>query len=407
MNKVDELRHGLQNDSYRGPGLSRPVPTPITGATGRHDSDAWIPVRLQLFAKDGLGGAKTEKATPKKRKDARNKGQVMKSAEAVTAFILLAAFMSIKMLGGNIYQRISDFAGKSLTYYVSLNDEISMQVIYRLYFDAGIAFLLSAGPILAILYLTAFVSNVAQVGFHFTTEPLKFKPDKISPVRGFKRLFSAKKIFDLLKSLFKVLVVGYVAYSFFNEKLSDLMILMGADLRVIERKGFDLVFDLAFRICAVIFILAAVDYGWQWRQHEEDLKMSKQEVKEEFKQMEGDPKIKAKIKEKQRQISMRRMMSEVPKADVVITNPTHISVAVRYDLQIADAPVVLAKGQDYVALRIRKIAEENGIAIIENKSLARTLYDAVEVGGLIPAELYYAVAEILAYVYNMQNRKIV
>jgi flagellar biosynthetic protein FlhB len=206
--------------------------------------------------------------------------------------------------------------------------------------------------------------------------------------------------------VFKVLVVGFIAYAYINDKLSDLTVLMGADINTIIRNGFDMIFDLAFRTCAAILILSVIDYGWQWRQYEQELKMTKQEVKEEYKQMEGDPKIKAKIKEKQRKISMRRMMSDVPKADVVITNPTHFAVAVKYDPEAADAPVMLAKGMDYIAYRIRRIAEENDVAIVENKPLARALYDAVEIGDKIPAELYHAVAEVLAYVYSVKNKSI-
>jgi flagellar biosynthetic protein FlhB len=283
---------------------------------------------------------------------------------------------------------------------------MSIRLMYRLFLDAGIAFLFSAGPVIAAVYVTAFTANVAQVGFQFTTEPLKFKPDKINPISGFKRMFSAKNLFNLIKSIIKVVIVGFIAYSYVNDRLSDLMTLMGADIKIIIRMGFDMLFDLAFRICAAMLILALVDYAWQWWQHEQDLKMTKQEIKEEYKQMEGDPKIKSKIKEKQRKISMQRMMSSVPQADVVITNPTHYAIAVKYDLAIADAPIVLAKGQDYVALRIRKLAEENNVTIVENKPLARALYDSVEIGEKIPIELYHAVAEVLAFVYNLKNKKI-
>ena len=364
-------------------------------------------VQLQLFAKEGPGGEKTETATAKKRQDARKKGQVMKSTEIVTAVILLVAFFTIKLCGGIIYERMSQFTHVLYTEYMSVAQDITINILYRLYIDAAIAFLLSAGPIMAVVYIAAFTANVAQVGFQFTTEPLQFKLDKLDPIKGFKRLFSVKNLFNLLKSVCKVLIVGFLAYSFINDHLPDLVVLMGADIGTIVRRGLDMLFDLAFRICAAILILAVVDYGWQWRQHEQDLKMTKQEVKEEYKQMEGDPKIKAKIKEKQRKISMQRMMSDVPKADVVITNPTHYAVAIKYDLAVADAPVVLAKGMDYIAFRIKKLAGDSGVAIVENKPLARALYDTVEVGEKIPIDLYHAVAEVLAFVYNAKNKSIV
>ncbi|MCL2058735.1 MAG: flagellar biosynthesis protein FlhB [Oscillospiraceae bacterium] len=374
---------------------------------GLYKNANWRRVQLQRFAKDGPGGEKTETATTKKRQDARKKGQVMKSTEIITAIILLVAFFTIKVCGGLIYESVTRFAKSMYLDYMASAQDITINIMYKLYIDAAIAFLLSVGPIMGVVYVAAFTANVAQVGFQFTAEPLRFKPDKISPIKGFKRLFSAKNLFNLFKSVFKVLVVGMLAYTYINGKLSDLTMLMGADIMTIVRNGLAMVFDLAFRICAAILFLAIIDYAWQWWQHEQELKMTKYEVKEEYKQMEGDPKIKAKIKEKQRKISMQRMMSDVPKADVVITNPTHFAVAVRYDLAIADAPVVLAKGRDYVAHRIKKIAEESGVSVVENRPLARALYDTVEVGEKIPIELYHAVAEVLAFVYSLKNKNVV
>lgn len=363
-------------------------------------------INLQLFAKEGPGGEKTETATAKKRQDARKKGQVMKSAEVVTAVDLLAAFFTLKLCCGLIYDRISAFTTRLFTDYSPVTAAITIQDVYRLFLDAGIAFILSAGPVIAVVYVSAFAANVAQVGFQFSTEALMFKPDKINPINGFKRMFSAKNLVNLVKSVLKVIVVGFMAYSFINGKLPHLTELMGAEINIIIREGLDLIFDLAFRICAAMLVLAVLDYAWQWWQHEQDLKMTKQEIKEEYKQMEGDPKIKSKIKEKQRKISMQRMMSSVPQADVVITNPTHYAVAIKYDPEVADAPVVLAKGRDYVALRIKKIAADNKVATVENKPLARALYDSVEAGEKIPIGLYHAVAEVLAFVYNLKNKKI-
>ena len=382
----------------------------MTIRTRKYKKDAgiyWKRVQLQLFAKDGPGGEKTETATFKKRQDARKKGQVMKSTEIITAVVLFAAFFTIKLCGGVIYEGVARFAKLLFSEYMPVVQELSPQVMYSLYLDAGIAFLLAAGPVLAVVYAASFAANVAQVGFQFSAEPLRFKPDRLNPISGFKRLFSSKNLFNLFKSICKVLIVGFIAYSYLNDRMSDLTALMGANVKMIERRGFDMLFELAFRICAAILILAVIDYGWQWWQYEQELKMTKQEVKEEYKQMEGDPKIKAKIKEKQRKISMQRMMSDVPKADVVITNPTHYAIAIRYDPAVADAPVVLAKGRDYIAYRIKKIADENGVTIVENKPLARALYDSVEVGDKIPIELYHAVAEVLAFVFNAKNKKVV
>jgi len=282
-----------------------------------------------------------------------------------------------------------------------------MNALYKLFGDAFVTFLICAGPIMGVVFLTAIIANVMQVGFMFTTETLMFKPGKLNPINGFKRMFSTRGFVKLLISLLKVIVVGLLAYGYIDDHMKELTLMMGSDIQQIVNVGLDLLFDLAFRIGMAILILALCEYGYQRWQHEKDLKMTKQEIKEEYKQMEGDPKIKSKIKEKQRQISMQRMMNDVPKADVVITNPTHFAVAVQYDPKVADAPVVLAKGQDYIAFRIKQIALENGVEIVENKPLARSLFSSVEVGERIPAELYQAVAEVLAFVYNLKNRNVV
>ena len=364
-------------------------------------------IDLQLFA-DGPGGEKTEKATSKKREDARKKGSVMKSTEIVTAFILLVAFFVIRISGGLIYRYTSQYTSRVITEYSIAQDSFTLNGLYRVFIDGLVTFIICVGPILAIVFITAFVANAAQVGFTFSAEAIMFKPNKINPITGFKRMFSMKSTVNLIKSLLKVVVIGMIAYSYIKGKLDSIMMLMRvSDVTLIVSKGLDIIFGLAFQTCVAMLILAVFDYAYQWWQFEKDIKMTKQEVKEEYKQMEGDPKVKSKIKEKQRQISMQRMMSEVPKADVVITNPTHFAIAIRYDLEVADAPVVLAKGQDYIAYRIKQIAMENDIEIVENKPLARSLYESTEIGEMIPAELYQAVAEVLAFVYNLKNKRII
>ena len=371
------------------------------------DVDDNIKLDLQLFA-DGPGGEKTEKATSKKREDARKKGNVMKSVEVAAAVILLVAFFSIKVFGGLIYKYSSLFTERVITQYSVDPNGFSINNLNRIFLDGLITYFICAGPILAIILITAFAVNAAQVGFQFSTEPIKFKPNKINPISGFKRMFSMKSLVTLLKSLLKIIIIAVMAYSYIMGKLDKVMMLMRvSEISAIVSIGLEIIFGLVFQICVALLILAVLDYAYQWWQFEKDLRMSKQEVKEEYKQLEGDPKVKAKIKEKQRQISMQRMMSDVPKADVVITNPTHFAVAIKYDLEVADAPIVLAKGMDYIAFRIKQIAEESGVEIVENKLLARSLYDGVEVGGKIPADLYQAVAEVLAFVYNLKNKKIV
>jgi flagellar biosynthetic protein FlhB len=364
-------------------------------------------ISLQLFA-EGPGGEKTEKATSKKREDARKKGNVLKSVDVINAFMLLFAYFAIKVFGGWIYEHVSLFATRVLSVYILDGDSFTLNGLLRIFVDAILTFVICVGPTLAIVFVAAFALNAAQVGFQFTTEPISFKPNKINPISGFKRMFSMKSVVKLLQSLLKIVFIGILTYVYIFNRINNLMQLMGtSDIYTTVAKGLEFVFDLMFQIIMAMLILAFFYFLYQWWQHEKDLKMTKQEVKEEFKQMEGDPKVKSKIKEKQRQISMQRMMSEVPKADVVITNPTHFAVALKYDLEVSDAPVVLAKGQDYVAFRIKQIAKDNNIEVVENKPLARSLYDGAEVGEKIPVELYQAVAEVLAFVYNLKNKKIV
>ena len=370
-------------------------------------SNGLLLLNLQLFA-EGPGGEKTEKATSKKREDAKKKGNIMKSTEVVTAFVLLFAFVAIRIFSGLVYNQAATFTTRILTYYSTAADSFSLNGLYMMFIEGLITLFICVGPILAVVFVAAFLSNTAQVGFNFTIEPIMFKPNKISPINGFKRMFSMKSLVNLLKSILKVAIVGIMVYIYINGKLYNIMMLMRiSDIAAIVSSGLDIIYGLAFQISAAILILALFDYAYQWWQYEKDLKMTKQEIKEEHKQMEGDPKVKSKIKEKQRQISMQRMMNEVPKADVVITNPTHFAVAIKYDAVVADAPVVLAKGQDYIAFRIKQIARENGVEIVENKVLARTLYESAEVGRRIPVELYQAVAEVLAFVYNLKHKKII
>jgi flagellar biosynthetic protein FlhB len=251
--------------------------------------------------------------------------------------------------------------------------------------------------------LAALIVNYAQVGILFTMETLKIKGDRINPLSGFKRIFSLRSAVELVKSIIKILIVGWVAYSYLKSKTDDVLKLIDTDLMDVLFFIGDAAFTVALRICMAMIILGFADYLYQRFDYEKSLKMTKQEVKEEYKQMEGNPEIKSKIKQKQRQISLKRMMQDIPKADVVITNPTHFAVALKYDAEKAAAPIVVAKGQDYIALRIKQIAAENRVQIVENKPLARTLYSTVDIGQAIPPDLYQAVAEILAFVYNLKN----
>lgn len=363
---------------------------------------------LQFFAKEGPGGEKTEPATEKKLNDARKEGQVAKSKEVGNAVSLLALFLILKLWVGHmgqqflqvfsdVYQRIPD-ATANWNGYLPEHD---MLVIFR---HMILEILYMIAPILAIAFGIAFVCDIVQVKWKVTAKPLHPKFSKISPVSGFKRIFSANSLVELVKSIAKIGLVVYVAYSYLQDKWQYLYFLYDMPLMQAIQFIGQLVTDLGIRIAIVYIVLAAVDYIYQRFKFSRDMRMTKQEIKDEYKQQEGDPQVKGRIRQKMQEASRRRMMQSLPQADVVITNPTHYAVAIKYDPEVADAPIVLAKGEDYLAGKIKEIAKENNIEIVENKPLARMLYANVEVGQAVPPELYQAVAEVLAFVYHLQGK---
>lgn len=358
-------------------------------------------LNYQLFAAGG--DDKTEKATPKKKSDARKKGQVFQSREMSASLILIIMIVSVNAFGSIIYGEISSYIKKAFTEYLTNKDAFDTGILAKLFIDGLIVLAKTSLPLLLIAMLSGMLVGYAQVGILFTLESLKPKGDRINPFSGFKRIFSMRSVVELVKSLIKIIIVTCVTYSYLKSKTNEVVALMNNDLPDILAFIGNAAFSVALRICAAMLIVGFLDYLYQRYDYEKSLKMTKQEVKEEYKQMEGNPEIKSKIKQKQRQMSMKRMMQEIPKADVVITNPTHFAVAIKYDTEKASAPFVVAKGQDYIAQRIKQIANENKVQIVENKPLARTLYSTVDIGQPIPPELYQAVAEILAFVYNLKN----
>ena len=363
---------------------------------------------LQFFAKEGPGGEKTEPATAKKLSDARKEGQVAKSREIANGFSLIALFLILKFyvkyMGTSLMSLFSDFYDsipEVTTFYYGYMPQADVRWIFRLMM---VRILIIIAPILLIGVLIAFVCDVAQVKWRPTTKPLKPKFSKLNPISGFKKIISVNSLVELIKSILKIGLIAYVCYNFLKDKwiylfnIFDISLMQG--LQIIA----DLVTDLGIRIAAVYMIIALGDYIYQRVKFSNDMKMTKQEVKDEYKQSEGDPQIKGQIKARMREASRRRMMQALPQADVVITNPTHYAVAIKYDPEVADAPVVIAKGEDYLAQRIREVAKENHIEIVENKPLARMLYANVDVGQAVPPELYQAVAEVLAFVYHLQGK---
>jgi len=259
-------------------------------------------------------------------------------------------------------------------------------------------------PVFGAALVAGVAINLIQVGFLFTTKPLGMKLNRISPIGGFKRMFSSKTLVDLLKSILKIILLGYVAYSDYRNLLDEFPTYVGRDIYTTFIQIMRTAFLTALKMCIVMIFIALADYLYTWWKYEKDLRMTKQEVKDEYKMMEGDPQIKGKIRAKQRQMSAMRMMSRVPEADVVITNPTHYAVALKYDDKVSSAPVVIAKGQDYIARKIKEIALEAGVEIVENPPLAQSLFALCEIDDEIPADLYQAVADILVFVYRQKGK---
>ena len=359
---------------------------------------------LQFF---GEGGDKTEKATPKKLEDARKEGRVARSSDLINGLMLLLMFFVLRIFGNFMAKGFLE----SFVKYYNKTADISMEIFdvkqavnlgNEIVFDIVIACL----PVLIGSFLVAFVGNVVQIGWKVTTKPLKPKLDRLNPIGGLKRMFSQEKVVELIKSILKVLAIAIVAYNEVKDRWLFILNLYDFEFMQAIVNIFDIVLDVGVKISVLFVIIGIADFGYQKWKHLHDLRMSKQEVKDEMKQSEGDPQVKGRIRQKMREGARRRMMQELPKADEVITNPTHFAVAIKYDKEKAEAPYVLAKGADYVASTIKEAAKEHKIEIVENKPLARMLYYNVEIGEQIPPELYQMVAEVLAYVYSVKNKEI-
>ena len=367
-----------------------------------------LPLNLQFFAKDGPGGEKTEEPTAKKLEDARKEGQVAKSREIANGLGLLALFLLLKFMVGSIGTRFLEsfsMVYNRIPVICRLNGGTSpMGDISILLRTVMLRLLIILLPILLIGFAVAFISDLFQVKWRPTTKPLQPKFSKLNPLNGFKKIFSVQSLVELVKSIAKILLIALVSYSYIKDKGALLYALYDMSMMQAVNLIGETVIDLGIRISAIYMIIAGADFMYQKYKFKNDMKMTKQEVKEEYKNAEGDPEIKGKIKARMREASQRRMMQAIPKADVVITNPTHYAVAIQYDTEVAPAPIVVAKGSDYLAQKIKEIARENNIEIVEDKPLARMLYANVDVDKQIPPELYQAVAEVLAMVYHAQGR---
>ena len=365
-------------------------------------------LRLQFFAKEGPGGEKTEKPTAKKLNDARNEGQVAKSREISNAFTLIGLFLLLKIaisflgdqfLGGyaDTYNRIPELI--KLTDGKIRSGDFSTLLLHML-----MRMLIGMAPFLVVGFILSFLADYLQVKWKVTTKPLQPKFSKMNPINGFKRIFSMNSLVELLKAILKIALISYVVYTTIRDKLQVIYLLFHMTLWQGIATAADIAISIGMKVSFVYLIIAALDFAYQKHKFNKDQMMTKQEIKDEYKNAEGDPAIKGKQRQRMQEASRRRMMQDIPKADVVITNPTHFAVAIQYDAEVAAAPVVLAKGEDHLAAKIKEAARENHVEIVENKPLARMLYYNGDIGQQVPPELYQAVAEVLAMVYHMQGK---
>jgi len=350
-------------------------------------------------------GEKTEKASAKKKRDARKRGEVHKSQDAISALSMLVMFATLNALWPKGWNALQLFMSQYLsdsyiaTQASNINNQ-SMQEVYSSLLMSASNFLI---PVFGVAVLVGVIGNVIQTGPIFVPNRVTPKFSKINPINGFKRMFSIASVVELIKSFCKVILFGVLVYQTIAKQLTEYPGMMTWQVGDAINSIMEVSFKLGMKVGAAFLMLSLVDMFYQWWKFEKDLRMTKQEVKEEYKQLEGDPKIKSKIRQKQRSMSARRMMEQVSSANVVVTNPTHFAVALRYDEKVDKAPVIVAKGQDYLAQKIKEKAQEHDIVIVENKPVARALYSACEIGDQIPPQMYQAIADILVYVYRLKK----
>jgi flagellar biosynthesis protein FlhB len=347
-------------------------------------------------------GDKTEAPTQKRLQEAREKGQIAKSMDLNAAAGLLAGLLLLNFYGSDMMQGFMNLMRQSLAVdAIPLAGRLASDEGWRVVLGQCWAIM---GPFCLILVAVSVAVNLLQVGFLFVSQPITPSWDKISPLSGFKRLFSRRSAMRFLMSLSKVVIIGIVAYSTIKSFMPQLVSITALDFLEVVTRGGNLVFVLGLRLSLVLLLLAVADYAYQKYQMNNDLRMTKQEIKEELKRMEGDPLMRQRRRNVARQLASQRMSQAVPKADVVITNPTELAIALQYQPDNMPAPKVVARGAGFIAQRIREIAIENGVPIMERKPLAQALYKTCEVGDYVPPELYKAVAEVLAYVFELAGK---
>jgi flagellar biosynthetic protein FlhB len=346
---------------------------------------------------------KTEAPTDKRRSESRNKGNVTNSTEINSVVVLLVGLFLLKLTGPWMMRHIVAYVQE--TFSLISHPQADMQFAAAIVVKAIVAICFISWPVCIGVMALGIFANLIQVGFLFTLEPLAPKLEKISPLAGFKRLFAMRSFVEMIKNVLKLVIIGFVAYITVAGEFNTITGLADTTSGAILMFMMAVSFKVILRVALVLLVLAILDFAYQRYEHEKGLKMTKQEIKEEHKQSEGDPQIRARVRSLQREMARRRMMQEVPKATVVVTNPTHIAIAMRYEPGEMETPLVVAKGKRLIAEQIKKLALEAGVPIVEDKPLARAMYDKVNVGDNIPIEFFSAVAEILAYVYKLRKKE--
>jgi len=345
---------------------------------------------------------KTEQPTPRRRQELREKGEVAKSRELPSVAVLLSALIALTLFGSYMYSHVQFIMKESFSFPMLNDPNIKDFLIFAK--EVTTRFILAMSPLLAAIFIAAILSNIMQVGFMLSAESITPKLSKIDPIKGLGRLFSKQSLMELFKCLLKLSIVGVVAYYTIKGEMKNIAVLGEMELISIFAYMLTGFFRIFVKCTLAMIFIVVIDYAFQRWEFENKSKMSKQEVKDEFKKSEGDPLIKSRIKSIQMEMSRKRMMQAVPEADVVITNPTRLAVALKYDTSGMNAPHVVAKGAGKVAENIRNLAKEHDIPILEKKELARSLYKLTEIGQEIPPFLYQAVAEILAYIYKLKGK---
>ncbi|MBD3401817.1 flagellar biosynthesis protein FlhB [candidate division GN15 bacterium] len=347
---------------------------------------------------------KTEKATPRRRQKAREEGKVAKSMELNSALIIVLGVTSIFLLGPTLSTQLRTM----MTFTMANAPSIAGQdaTFTKSFTDAMLNYFTVVGPIFAIMVVLGLTTNIAQVGFRISTKALEPKFDKLNIVNGLKRLVSLRSLVTLVRDTTKLLIVGVIGFYAIKAEFESFFLLPDMTVTQIAVTMGKMALVIALKIGAAMLVLAALDYAYQRYEFEKSIKMSKQDIKDEMKHTEGSPEVKSRVRQIQRDMARNRMMGDVPDADVVITNPTHLAVALKYDPEVSGAPMVLAKGERLIAQKIKEIAYAHDIPVIEDKPLARALFKVCEVGQAIPANMYRAVAEVLAYVYRLKGKAV-